>query len=61
MFNDFGFYEILIVAAIGFVAYRMYQAQKKIGTEIIILIAVGVYLLYSGVASDSPNFGVTAD
>jgi len=58
MFNNFGFYEILIVAALAFVAYRMYQAQRKVGTEIIILIAVGVYLLYSGVVSTSPDFGI---
>jgi uncharacterized membrane protein len=58
MFNDFGFYEILMVAAIAFVAYRMYQKSGKIGTETIILIVVAVYLLWSGVSSSSPDFGV---
>lgn len=58
MFNDFGFYEILIVAALAFVAYRIYQKDRKFSAEMIILVVVGVYLLYSGVSSPSPDFGV---
>lgn len=58
MFNNFGFYEILMVAALAFVAYRLYQKTGKFGTESIILIVVGVYLLYSGVSSPSPDFGI---
>lgn len=57
MLSDFGFYEIIIVAALAFVAWRYYNKERKFSTEIIILATVTLYLLYSGVFNSGTSFG----
>jgi uncharacterized membrane protein len=58
MFNDFGFWEILAVAALIFVAYRLYSQTRKFSIEMVIIAAVAVGLAYAGIQSPSPDFGV---
>jgi len=56
MFSTFGFWEILIVAAVAFAAYQYYNKVGKFDTIMITLIAVGVYLLFAGVSNSTTDF-----
>jgi len=53
MLTTFGFFEIIVVAAIGFVAFRLWQqANRKVTTEIAILGVLAIYLVYAGINND---------
>lgn len=56
MLSTFGFFEIIVVAAIGFVAWNYYRQVGKFDVNMIILIAVGAYLLYAGVFNTPTSF-----
>jgi hypothetical protein len=56
MLSDFGFFEIIIVAALAFVAWRIYQDKRKFTVEMIIIALVGIYLLYAGVFNSGTSF-----
>lgn len=56
MLSTFGFWEIIVVAALGFVAWQLYNEQRKFDTKLIILIAVAVYMLYAGVFNSTTDF-----
>lgn len=57
-FSDFGFYEIMIVAALIFVCYRLYDQTKKFTVELAIVAGAALYLLYTGIMSPSADFGL---
>ena len=56
MLADFGFFEIIIVAALAFVAWRIYQDKRKFTLELIIIGVVAIYLLYAGVFNTGTSF-----
>jgi hypothetical protein len=57
--TNFGFMEILPVAALGFCAYQSYKDNgNKFGAVSIILIAVALYMLYAGTANAGTSFAV---
>lgn len=53
MLSTIGLFEILVIAAVAFVAYRLWQkANRKVTTEVAILGALVIYLIYAGYVND---------
>lgn len=59
MLGTFGVLELVVVAAIGFVAFNLYkngQERKSFGMNIIILLAAVAYLLYASIHNTGTSF-----